>query len=181
MGAARTRFLAAHRPGVVVSYGGYTSVMSRREEAYAGDLRMKLHVHSAHDIGAFSLAREPELILPRGAQLQVRDLAVGRGDHPDRIIVMSEADTQTTVPVWRQFAAAPAAEGEAAAELLQYSARGELTPEQQRRADDHLERTAVELGGPIPARFAHLQYLNQTGAELAWIRVNAGGAEWAGR
>ena len=33
--------------------------------------------------------------------------------------------------------------------------------EQRRKADDHLERTSVEMGGPIPARFKHLQYLNE--------------------
>jgi hypothetical protein len=41
------------------------------------------------------------------------------------------------------------------------SAGRPMTPEQQRRAEDHLERTAVELGGPIPARFKDLQYINK--------------------
>lgn len=36
-----------------------------------------------------------------------------------------------------------------------------MTDEERRRMDDHLERTVVELGGPIPARFKHLQYLNE--------------------
>ncbi|AUB84200.1 hypothetical protein [Candidatus Thiodictyon syntrophicum] len=78
---------------------------------------------------------------------------------------MSEPDNKTTVPVRRQFTAPPEGEGEAAAELRKYAEwranGGELTPEQQRRAADHLERTAVELGGPIPARFKHLQYVNK--------------------
>jgi hypothetical protein len=36
-----------------------------------------------------------------------------------------------------------------------------LTPEQRARDDAHLERTTVEAGGPIPARFKDLQYLNK--------------------
>jgi hypothetical protein len=36
-----------------------------------------------------------------------------------------------------------------------------MNDEQRRKADDHLERTSVEMGGPIPARFKHLQYLNE--------------------
>lgn len=36
-----------------------------------------------------------------------------------------------------------------------------LTPEQRARIDDHLERTTVEAGGPIPERFKDLQYVNK--------------------
>lgn len=36
-----------------------------------------------------------------------------------------------------------------------------MSEEERRRAEDHLERSSVELGGPIPARFKHLQYLNK--------------------
>lgn len=40
------------------------------------------------------------------------------------------------------------------------------TPAQRRALQDHLERTAVELGGPIPERFTHLQYLNEPSATV---------------
>ena len=36
-----------------------------------------------------------------------------------------------------------------------------LTDAEQQHRDAILERVSVELGGPIPARFKHLQHLNQ--------------------
>jgi hypothetical protein len=77
---------------------------------------------------------------------------------------MRELDTEKTEPLRRQFA--EPIEDEAADELRKYAEwianGGRLTPGQQRSADDHLERSSVELGGPIPKRFKHLQYLNKT-------------------
>jgi hypothetical protein len=83
-------------------------------------------------------------------------------------IDMTENAPPRPVPDRRKFSAdrSRLATGKsAAARLAEYEAcqasGGQLTPDEQRRADDHLERTAVELGGPIPARFKDLQYLNK--------------------
>jgi hypothetical protein len=80
LGNLRTRVLAAHQRQAIVHCNGYTSIMRTREDAYPGDLRMTLHVQGASDIAAFSRAREPEFMLPRGARLQVTECAVGAGD-----------------------------------------------------------------------------------------------------
>jgi hypothetical protein len=155
-GALRARWLSAHRAGVAVQYEGYTSIMDG--EPYGGDLLLMLHAANARDIGAWSADREPELLVPRHSTWRVNEVSTTSGDRSQRYVVMTETDA-TIVPVRRQFAA-----GEPSPEMAECIAaieRRRAGPPPTQAEADRYERMQVEAGGPIPARFKHLQYLNK--------------------
>lgn len=157
MGADRTRFLAAHRPGVAVQYEGYTSVMIGTP--YAGDLQLSIHA-AARDIGAFSVASEPELVLPRQTRLRIAYVVESSGEPPGKVIVMYEERDTTAVPPRRQFGTdADLQEARALAEAVERRRRDGPPPTQAEL--DRYERMQVEAGGPMPARFKHLQYIDK--------------------
>ena len=54
----------------MVQYNGYTSVMGAEGTQYPGEWQMKLYLASARDIQPFSVAGDPEFLLPRGVQLR---------------------------------------------------------------------------------------------------------------
>jgi SPP1 gp7 family putative phage head morphogenesis protein len=157
LGTTRVRFLAAHQPGAIVQYEGYTSVMDG--DPYPSAVIMEMRA-TARDVGAFSVAREPELVLPRHAILRIGAVAPTDNERWGRLLTMTEESGDQLVPARAMFAdAAELARLTAVWERIQRRRRDGPAPTQAEL--DRYERMQVEAGGTIPARFKHLQYLNR--------------------
>jgi hypothetical protein len=88
-------WVRSHR-GRVVQRNGYTSIMGGAP--YDGDNQQIIWTNQAKDVGPFSLAWEPELLLPRSLQWQVENVL----SRPDGIFI-EVADSTAVTPVRREY------------------------------------------------------------------------------
>jgi SPP1 gp7 family putative phage head morphogenesis protein len=166
----RSRYLAAHaNPGATVEYAGYTSIMAVADMAYPGDVQIEFQIDGAKDIGPFSVGSEPELLLPRRYRLRVSGARrVNKGsDVAEYIMEIKDAKQAGDVPRRRVFTVDDREDTERRLQAMidaraAWRAAGcPMTDEQRRRSEEHFERSSVELGGPIPARFKNLHHLDE--------------------
>lgn len=85
------------------------------------------------------------------------------GDRPQRVINMKQEAPDKPLPQRRLFGQAETPlGGKTAKEALEEWIEARKQPHTPTQAElDRYERMQVEAGGPIPARFRHLQYLNK--------------------
>jgi len=132
------RWRDAHRKGRVVRYNGYTSVMGVEGEQYPGEWQIEMHLESVRDISAFSVKDEPELVLPRGVQLEYRGIQ-------DGYRIMYEQKDPKSVKKNRNFAA----DEEEIAALIRGGYTRERAIEILHEMKETRERWARERGQPI--------------------------------
>lgn len=97
LGARRDAFVRAHsRPGRVVQWNGYTSMMDG--DPYGGDVQQVIWTDQAKDISQFSLAGEPELLLPRSLKWKIEDVT----SRPD-VLFIEVVESNAAGPVRREY------------------------------------------------------------------------------
>jgi SPP1 gp7 family putative phage head morphogenesis protein len=148
-------FVKAHtKTKRVVQWNGYSSVMANEHDAYSGRAIFEIFSDHVHDLRSFSVSGEQELIIARGAKFEISDWIIEDGVY---YIVLMEADMNKAVRRDYQFVEHSPAE-QMVKRHKEWKKRGGNV---SAPAKHHAERCAVELGGQIPARFRHLQHLNE--------------------